>query len=378
MTTIQLYDYRNIDSLSWENYIEGDYAKRFLLPLVKEGVHHYVENIETQMMALVCDNYILPITVNNEEYQNSYVCSPYGHYISYALDSLDKVKLEPIKKGLSFLMKCFGGLLKLGKINKVVMVNNWLFSTNLYPKISNKQMEAIKDFLKQKFPQHAIMLRSIDTYQTQENYQSLKDLQFKLIASRFVFFTNTKNEQIFQTRIFKSDLKLFNEIDYEIISQDQLSKEDLPKILELYQRLYLGKYSTLNPKLNQQFMNLVLDKGILQLKALRKQGEIDGVVGYFERDGVMTSPFFGYDLSKPQNTKLYRILSTLLTLEAKRKGVLLHQSSGASFYKSVRRAEGNLEYSAVYCNHLPLKRRIPWNILQGLINTFGVPFMKKY
>jgi hypothetical protein len=40
---------------------------------------------------------------------------------------------------------------------------------------------------------------------------------------------------------------------------------------------------------------LALERQLLTLWALVREGCIDGVVGYFVRNGVMTQPFFGYD-----------------------------------------------------------------------------------
>ena len=65
-------------------------------------------------------------------------------------------------------------------------------------------------------------------------------------------------------------------------------------------------------------------------------------------------------------------------LEAQKKGAVFNQSAGGSFYKKVRRAEGNMEYTAVYQKHLPLPRRIPWKILSLLSNSLGQMYMKRY
>lgn len=92
--TISLYNASNIDSLSWPNNPEGEYAQKFLMPLIKNGVHHYIENVETNLHILKIGDLILPITINDAEYQNSYVCSPYTQYISSGLNYLEKVKIS--------------------------------------------------------------------------------------------------------------------------------------------------------------------------------------------------------------------------------------------------------------------------------------------
>ena len=111
---------------------------------------------------------------------------------------------------------------------------------------------------------------------------------------------------------------------------------------------------------------------------MQKDGQVDALMGYFTRNGVMTSPLFGYDTEKPQSTGLYRMIATLLALEAKDKQHLLNHSAGAGSFKKLRRAEEVIEYMAVYNKHLSFFRRIPWAILRRTMNSIGVPFMKHY
>lgn len=101
------------------------------------------------------------------------------------------------------------------------------------------------------------------------------------------------------------------------------------------------------------------------------------MAGFFERGGVMYCPIFGYDKDDPEHTIIYRLLSTTLLLEARDKGWIFHQSAGASFYKKIRRAEGYMEYMAVYTRHLSYKQRASWSLLGSLINLAS-PFIKNY
>ncbi len=375
---IRLYDSKNIDTLIWPDSEDGDYAKRFLIPLIKNGVHYYIDNLHTEMKVLKMNGFILPITINHAEYDNSHVCSPYSHYISYAIQSLEVIKnsiMRFITKG--FLLG-LAKILRWGKINRVILVNNWPFSTNLYPKLSENAILAITAYLQKQFPTHAIMFRSIDTYANKDHYYLFKKNDFMLIASRQVYFTDTTNNRAFETRPFKRDLRLLESSNYEVLDNDQLSPDDFSRILQLYQVLYIDKYSDLNPKLNSHFIKLAVENRILHFKALKKNGLIDGVVGYFHCNGIMTSPFYGYDTSKPQDLGLYRLISTILMLEARKNQMLLHQSAGASFYKKSRGAEGALEYAAVYHKHLSYLRRITWSLLKFIFNSIGISYMKKY
>ena len=54
-----------------------------------------------------------------------------------------------------------------------------------------------------------------------------------------------------------------------------------------------------------------LQHRLFEIKAI-KRDTIDGVIAYFIRDGVMTTPILGYHTNSDQQQGLYRILSSLL------------------------------------------------------------------
>jgi hypothetical protein len=378
-TLIQIFDAKTIDQLVWPASSDGEYARKFLTPLIKNGIHHYIENIDAEMQVLRVNNRVFPLVVTNNCYETSYVCSPYGHYISYASESLHLIEGKFIKVLTKNALKGFGKILKAGNINRVVYVNNWLFSTDIYPdELTVEEIKLISKVLQEAFPSHAIVFRSMNSCTNAPSLEALKGNAFDMIVSRQVFLTDTKNVDVFKTRIFKSDLKLMRESNYEILDETQLTEEEYDRVPALYRKLYIEKHSSLNPQLTRRYLQLFLDEGLMHFKVLKREGKIDGVVGYYCRNGLMTSPFFGYDDTLSNSTQLYRLLSTVLTLEAKEKQFVLHQSSGASFYKKVRRAESYMEYLAVYTNHLSYGRKLPWMLLKHTMNSVAIPFMQKY
>lgn len=375
---VKIYDATNIDTLVFPTTKEGSKARDFLLPLIKNGVHRYIKNIDVEMRILTIDDLILPVTINQNYYGQSYTCSPYGHYVECGMSALSNVDSLWLRTPGRALLGFLGMFLKLGKLNQVVIVNNWLFSTDLFPAISEKQIEAISVFLNKRFPKHAIVFRSIHTYHGNHLYKAFKNNAFNLIASRLVYFLNTEKEEIFKSRIFKSDFKLLRETDYTVENVSNVTEEEIQRILELYTSIYCEKHSALNPQFTSDFIKLAIESNLLQLKVLRKQEDISAVVGYWEREGIMLSPLLGYDTKKQPQDNLYRLSSTVLTQEARDQKCLFHLSSGASFYKKIRKAETSMEYCAVYHKHLPFYRRLPWKLLQSLINGVGRPFFHYY
>lgn len=371
-----LYDKSSIDRLLWPNTNEGRYAKNYLSPLIKNDAKSFIDNVETALLALQDKNLILPITVNDKEYSNSYVCSPYSQYISYGLDEIDILDTSHLRILIKAALICMGKLLKAGQINKAVHVNNWLLSTNLYPVLTSQQIKSITGTLKDIFSDHAIMFRSVNATQT-ELIGQLQEEGYEFLFSRMIYLLDTQDDAPFKERHFKKDLKLLESGGYEIVEPHAMTTEDIPRITELYHSLNIKKYSVQNPQFNNRFIGLALEKGILSFRGLRKDGVLDAVYGCIKRNGMMVAPFFGYDTSKDENLGLYRQLSAIAVLDAKESSLKLNQSAGAASFKKRRKAIPTPEYHAFYVKHLPSWRQAPWQSLKQFGDKLILPYIKK-
>lgn len=374
---IELYDKTTIHLLPWEQCEEGAYAKRFLLPLILHGPDTYIQNVKTTLYVLRVDQWILPVTVSEVEAKNCYVCSPYAFYGGFTGEKVDKLQNPILRTGLKPLVATYKEGLRQARLDKIVLVNNWLLATNLYPPFEERQVAQIRDLLIERFPSHAIGFRSINPYDNSRSFETLTHCHFKMMAARPVYFVDTHDPDHYKSRMFRSDLKILESTSYEIIENRDVQDTDIPRLVELYRMLYVDKYSSLNPELTPKFIELIIKEDLLTVKLLRKEGRIDAMMGYYERNGVVTSPLFGYDTSLPQELGLYRMISCILSLEAKKRGALLNMSAGAGSYKTLRRAKANIESIAIYTDHLRFPRRLPWLLLRTLINRVGAPLMLK-
>lgn len=62
----ELFTRENIHSLPFPQSEDGDYARRYLIPLMTDGPQKYIRNVyNTQMMAVKIDDAIIPITVTD-------------------------------------------------------------------------------------------------------------------------------------------------------------------------------------------------------------------------------------------------------------------------------------------------------------------------
>lgn len=379
---VNYFSKENIHLLSWENFKNGEYVKNYFGPFFEES-SSYIKNIQTEIGIIAIDHLLIPFTKNEEEFENSYVCSPYTHYVSYLKEELYLLDNKVVKQILTILLSGLGYVLKKGNINKIIYVNNWLLSTNLYEELTSKQIQEMVSFLIRKFPEYTISFRSVHTFFDGKLANIFKENNAELIASRSIYLQQIKQEieETYPKHIRKrirQDLKALEESGYEIADSTSLTSTDSERIVELYNMLYVSKYSTHNPQFTEAFINHTRENKLLTFFALKKEGKIDGVIGYFKRNGMMTTPILGYDTSLPKEAGLYRLCTILLYEQAKRENLFIHRSSGVGTFKKNRGALKHLEYTAVFYRHLPFYRRIPWHIVSFLANRCAAPLLQKY
>lgn len=388
---VKWYDETNIGELMWPDTEYGWYAKKYILPLmIGQSVSAYIHNVRTRVLVVTVDGIPMPVTVNDTEYDNSYVCSPYTHYVTYAGEELVNLRNRPAEALLGGMLNMIGLLLRKARFNRVVQVNNWLLSTNLYPALSPGQLKVVIDELQQRYPRHAILCRSLNRAASGRLLDAMKEKGCKLVPSRQVYLlhggwgqdgalaeaaphpVNAKARWL-----VKRDRGLIRKQGYSISGPSDMRPDDAPRIKQLYDMLYIHKYSACNPQFTEQFIQLAIETGTLELYGLRKNGRLDAVLGFFAREGIMTAPLFGYDTTLPQKTGLYRMLSAVLIGIAEERGLLLHESSGVGQFKRNRGAVAELEVTAVYDRHLPLMTRACWTMLEKLLHGIGVPIIRK-
>ena len=156
-----------------------------------------------------------------------------------------------------------------------------------------------------------------------------------------------------------------------------MDENDLNRAVSLYNMLYLDKYSPYNPQFTPEFFKLARDKDLLHFRGLVRDGRMDGVMGFFMRNGMMTQPVFGYDTSLPVETGLYRLLTLVTLQEGIRLGLKVHASAGVGPFKKLRGGRSIFEYNAVFDRHLPKNRQISWSVIKW-IGDRAAPLFKKY
>lgn len=355
-------------------------------PLIAFSRHAASEiaNVSTRLQLLQCGEQLFPLSINDgdEAPDNSYVVSPLTTYIRYASYELAQIGRPWLSWPLQQLLRSISHWLQQAELDRLVQVNNWLLSTNLYPPDwQGGEIATLTRFLCSQFPRHAIGLRSLNRFSNAQLIDRLLACGYVAIPSRQVYLFDGRAGQqsaFLQRHNTRLDATLLRNAGYRCLPGEQLQQDDYPRLAQLYRQLYLEKYSPLNPQFTADWLYHGQRDGWLQLCALQNSdGRLDGVVGWFANSHILTAPIVGYDTALPQKLGLYRQLTQLCLQRTANEGKLLNFSSGAADFKRRRGGVAEIEYSMLYVRHLPPVRQRAWHMLGRLLHGIGMPLMRR-
>ena len=343
----------------------ADSAMRYLAALMERGPSHYLDNARVRMEALRINGRILPIVVSERVADNSNVCSVFAHYHHYSAYEFARrfgtVRALMLKPARSLL----GALFRIGSIDRIVYVNNWLLTTNPNHGLESAQIGALTKLLTQRYSDSAIIFRSVNPLSDPHGLEALRTNHYRIVPSRLIYIVDTKCRGFLERNNFQADLGRLKRTPYSIVEDPRELAPHAARFSELYRELYLRKYSPLNAQYNREFFSMILEARFMHHRAFIKDGRVDAFISYLLEDGVMTASLLAYDLALPQKLALYRMAFALAIAEAAKRRVLLNLSAGAGEFKMLRGAVPVQEYDAIYDRHLPISRRLPWTCLEA-------------
>jgi len=180
---VRLFDPTTMADSDWPAGSEA--VRAFVEAICRHGSERFVSNVLTRMMVLRAGDVMLPVTINDTEYENSYVCS----LLAFTRIFKDELKLidNPFIRGvLAPVLDGAGVIVRLARLNKAVQVNNWL-CTNPYPPNCSLDLASITDALVLAFPDHAISFRSLNKWDNPSLLERLQAFGYKLIAYRQIY-----------------------------------------------------------------------------------------------------------------------------------------------------------------------------------------------
>ncbi len=321
---------------------------------------------------------VVPLTVSLDRPRQSWLVSAENHFSDYAeqeLRWLDPGWRELARFGFALLR----GLTAWRRLEPVVYLNNWMVSTCLYSPLERQQLEQMLSEVRAAFPGSPICFRTMADRINGPLLEHLRELGARRVMSRRVLFQDVVGQDLLRKRQVRNDHKVMKRSGYQVESAERWEPSEWKRAQTLYEMLYLEKSSLCNPHYHWCFFLAAQRHGYLHFFGLRSpQGQLDGLLGLYRRDGVQAHPIFGYDTSLEQSLGLYRSLTALSLQEAARSGCLAHASAGVAPFKRARGGVSDWEYTAVFCEHLDWRQRASWLVVEWLSNGLAKPLMEKF
>jgi hypothetical protein len=340
-----------------------------------DGIH----NLKTQVDFVGIGATSIPVTVNDGETANSWVCSPHTAYVRYSREELRRLAHPLLALPLGAICGTLGAYLWRAEIDTAVAVNNWTLSTNLYPALNSRLLREWIEEARQRWPRHAIWFRSLNNRYTPDWIEQLASLGCELIPSRQVYLYDRIDLSARAPANLRRDMKLLRGRRNDVTEATSWSAADFERAAELYEMLYMDKYSRLNPHYGASFLRAWHAAGLLHLMGYRSEsGELEAVVGVFGSGMTFTAPIVGYDTGSPPRRGLYRLLMATVFELAAGSGQRINLSAGAAQFKRLRGGVASIEYSAVYTGHLLPHRRRAIRLLSRLATSLGEPLMRHF
>ena len=353
--------------------------RTWFAPVLEHGSKWCAPNLDTTLAFVRAGDHELPLTINDEQWDNSWFCSPFTHYISYAQEEIVGAVGKALGLPACLILRALGRWLRRADFNRVVMVNNWLMSTNPWPKMDGHTLAPMIETLRLRWPEHALVFRSLTDGIDQPVIDALRCAGARLIPSRQVWWFDHDSQAVKHATNWKRDVRLLRSSDLDRVTHDDLSGDDFDALAQLYDELYLGKYSRHNPAYSAPWLRHLWQHRLLRFTALRQPGgDLIGVEACGVINGTMVSPVVGYSLRFPMELGLYRRLAAVPVLAAQEARVQLNLSAGVGRFKATRGGQPLMEYIAVLDAHLPASRRAPWQLVEVISREVLAPLTRRW
>jgi hypothetical protein len=343
---------------------------RFVLDRGAEAV---AANLTAEPGILGNGSAFVPVTIDRDEPDASYPCSLFTQYVRYPLGEMRLLQSPLMRQAARFGLGTLGAMLGCAGVTRLVQWNSWLLSTNLLPTLSLQEIKYTTDLLSSRFPTHPILIKNVHDREDATLSRKFIEAGYQLLPSRKIYFFDGGCGGFLNRTNVKQDLASLRKLkDHTPVEHHEFLPEDAPRIVRLYEQLYLEKHSRLNPRFSLGFVRNALENRLLEFRGLRHtSGRVDAVFACFRREKVVSTPFVGYDTSNVLRPDFYRLLVAMLLRRVAEEGTLLNYSSGAGEFKRRRGGEGCLEFNALYTAHLPWSRRLAFSLLSRSLGALA-------
>jgi len=155
-----------------------------------------------------------------------------------------------------------------------------------------------------------------------------------------------------------------------------LTDTHLDRVMALYRRLYIDRYSRYNPDYRPDYIRAMLADGRLEILTLERDGAISAFCAIHCWGGSLSVPMLGYDDSLSDGDALYRMIMVLPVETAMARALGVNLSAGAARFKRHRGATPHVEYLMIIDDHLPGWRRFGYRAVGALLRTLEPQLIK--
>ncbi|MFG1498369.1 GNAT family N-acetyltransferase [Saccharospirillum sp. HFRX-1] len=349
--------------------------RRFFEQMQQPGL---IRNLQTDFILYSQDSVLVPTSVNEAHPDNCWVVSPLTQIIGYAQDELPKIGSVIVRALSRLLIAVLAIPLRLARLDRLQVFNNQCLSTNLYAdEWQRVNLCQLRQQALQKYPDHTLMLRSLNDIQNANIIHQAKRDGWRPIVTRQVY--------LYQDRALwwarhnaRMDDRLLQQSGWRFQLLDPDNSAQMARAEQLYNQLYLEKYSRHNVQFSADWLRTFSATGLIELYGLFYQEELLGVAGLYGVDQTITAPVIGYDTERPMRLALYRRLIAFVIRYAMDHQLTLNLSAGSPDFKRRRGGVAAIEYSYVYVRHLGLYRRAVWWLLSWLSQHFYRPLLERF
>ncbi len=343
-------------------------AERFLAGLEGPTFSGWLSNVHARVGRWRCGDLLLPLVETEGRGGDAGICSIRTHYVDYARAVATQTSPAGLSRAVAAGLQVMGVVIDRLRLGNAVLVGHWLLPSNPVPPLDAHRIDQFTAELCRRHPDRSLIIRSLNRTTGSELLKELKARGYVLVRSRLIWMFDPSDRQVQRSRDTRRDLRLLEASPWIMDKARWLSPEDAERIHELYDRIYLEKYSALNPSYTPAFLRHLMEQEILEFRVLRREGRIDAFICWFEQDRNMTGAILGYDSGRPLDDGLFRQVMAVELGHALSAGKVLNLGAGNGRFKACRGAYPELEFDAVYCEHQPAAVRAAWRGMALLLN----------